>query len=95
MDAELFMIFAFVLLMTTIVGLTVNGLVSKVLDYKRSLRADGAIGADTSSNQLAERTAMIEDRLSVLERIATDRGQLLSDEIEQLRIDAKPQEQRQ
>jgi len=29
---------------------------------------------------------MVEDRLAVLERIATDRGQMLSEEIEQLRV---------
>ena len=34
-----------------------------------------------------ERVGMIEDRLAVLERIATDRGQLLSDEIDALRIE--------
>jgi hypothetical protein len=35
--------------------------------------------------EIAERQQLIEDRLRVLERIVTDRGSLLADEIEALR----------
>ncbi len=88
MDEDLVLIFAFIIIITTIVGIAVNGVVQKMLDYKRENRSLEAGGAADKAQigQVNERTAMIEDRLAVLERIATDRGQLLSDEIEQLRI---------
>lgn len=88
MEDELTIIFAACIIMLIIVGLSVNGIVKKVLDYKKS---QDSIGADTGSGKteaLADRTAMVEDRLAVLERIATDRGQMLSEEIEQLRVTA-------
>ena len=93
MEDELLIIFLGSIFILIVIGLSVNGIVSKMLDYKRSLRDDAPRGEKVANAQLAERTAMIEDRLAVLERIATDRGQLLSDEIEQLRIDAKAEEQ--
>jgi len=88
MEDELTIIFAACIIMLIIIGLSVNGIVKKVLDYKKS---EAGIGKETNSGKteaLAERTAMVEDRLAVLERIATDRGQMLSEEIEQLRVTA-------
>ncbi len=90
MDADLVLIFAFVLLLTTVIGLTVNGIVSKVLDYKRDkagIPREGSPAKQTDS-AINDRTDVIEDRLAVLERLATDRGQLLSDEIDALRENA-------
>ncbi len=88
MEDELTIIFAACIIMLIILGLSVNGIVKKVLDYKRS-EAGLGVEADAAKNEaLAERTAMVEDRLAVLERIATDRGQMLSEEIEQLRVAA-------
>lgn len=84
MDWDLILIFSFITTALVIVGVTVNGIVSKVLDYKKS-QDHHKSGGSAPVNELAERTEMIEDRLRVLERLATDRGQLLSDEIEALR----------
>ena len=94
MDPDLVTIFGFITVITTIVGFTVNGIVQKVLDFKRdqaALRAQGS-GNGAKHSQIAERTAHIEDRLAVLERIATDRGQMLSDEIEALRLASRTSE---
>lgn len=91
MNGELLLIFSFVIVMTTIVGLAVNGIVPKVLEYKRSQNANlpGNNAVDVAN--VLERTAHIEDRLKVLERIATDpearRGSELAQEIEQLRLE--------
>ncbi len=70
-----------------IVGMSLNGIIDKVLQSKR-LRDGAQAKADPQGHDLraiADRTQMIEDRLRVLERIATDRGSLLADEIEALR----------
>lgn len=90
MDWELLTIFLFVIVITSIVGGTVNGIVSKVIDYKKSERAHSTVGKARKQDvsNLTERTEMIEDRLKVLERLATDRGTLLADEIEALRDSA-------
>ena len=93
MDLDLVIIMPAVIVMLIIVGISVNGIVSKVLEHKRSLRSDDRALPDARTSELAARTDMIEDRLRVLERIATDRGQLLSDEIEQLRITTKENSQ--
>ncbi|MFN4021139.1 MAG: hypothetical protein ACK4IC_11555 [Erythrobacter sp.] len=72
-----------------IAGVTLNAIVEKVMQGRR-LRHDVIPAAKPQAleiHQLAERQQMIEDRLRVLERIATDRGSLLADEIEALRRD--------
>ena len=85
MDMDLVLIFSFITVVVAITGLSVNGIVHKVLEYKREQNLLGRGEKSGASNALAERTEMIEDRLKVLERLATDRGSLLSDEIEALR----------
>ncbi|MFL0355927.1 hypothetical protein ACI5KX_05555 [Erythrobacter sp. GH1-10] len=87
MDMDLLIAVIGSIILLSIVGLSVNGIVSKVLDYKRSQAGIGAArnANSTQVNAIADRTEMIEDRLRVLERLATDRGQLLADEIEALR----------
>ncbi|MEM7690750.1 MAG: hypothetical protein AAF291_17180 [Pseudomonadota bacterium] len=91
MDADLVLIFAFVVVLTVIIGITINGVFKKLFDYKRSKNAalPGANSPELAN--VLERTAHIEDRLKVLERIATDpearRGAELAQEIEQLRLD--------
>ena len=91
MDPELVLIFSFIIIMTVILGITVNGIVQKVLDHKRAISTKGEPPAKIA--EINERTALIEDRLAVLERIATDpearRGAELAQEIEQLRIETK------
>ncbi|MCK0127728.1 hypothetical protein [Erythrobacter sp. F6033] len=87
MDLELVVIFGFVLIVLSIIGASVNGIISKATAYylEKDERENGRSGGANSTSDLAERTAMIEDRLRVLERLATDRGQMLSDEIDALR----------
>ena len=84
---EIAIVFSSIIILTIIVGITINAIVSKVLDHKRWERENSLIGSKSSNrnDEIADRTEMIEDRLRVLERLATDRGQLLSDEIEALR----------
>ena len=91
MDMDLLLIAVMVITIVAIVGGSVNGIVSKVLDFKQSqgVQTTAQSGSSAQVNQIAERTQIIEDRLAVLERIATDRGQLLSDEIEALRGETK------
>jgi len=70
-----------------IAGMSINGIVDKVMEGRR-LRYLAKEGEDGQAvREIAERQQMIEDRLRVLERIATDRGSPLSDEIEALRSD--------
>jgi hypothetical protein len=87
--AEMVLIAMTIVAIVLITGLTLNGIVDKVMQGKR-LRHDARPPADphtTGIREIAERQQMIEDRLRVLERIATDRGSLLADEIEALRRD--------
>ena len=84
MDPDLLLIFCFIIVMTTVLGLTINGVVQKVIDYKKSKNAAGIPDRRDVSTAVIERTEMVEDRLAVLERIATDRGTLLADQIEAL-----------
>lgn len=86
-DHPLFLIFSFILIGLVIIGISVNAIVGQVLKYKRELNGVAQSGAGPQVTELADRTDLIEDRLRVLERIATDRGQVLADEIEQLRSD--------
>lgn len=85
---EMIVIAMAVVAIVLIAGVTVNGIMDKVVEAKR-LRYDAKARGDqpggSALNELAERTQMIEDRLRVLERIATDRGSGLADEIEALR----------
>ena len=84
---EMVVIAMMVVAIVLIAGMTVNGIVDKVMQHKR-LRYEAAPGHSGSEvSAIAERQRMIEDRLRVLERIATDRGALLADEIEALRSD--------
>lgn len=91
MDIDLLMIMTMIVLVTAIIARGVNGVVSKVLDYKRTKAGYGSSQMHDTANAMSanriqsDRSDMIEDRLRVLERLATDRGALLSDEIEALR----------
>ena len=89
---EMVLIAMTIVAIVLITGLTLNGIVDKVMQGKR-LRHDARPPADPHSpgvREIAERQQMIEDRLRVLERIATDRGSLLADEIEALRRQCGP-----
>lgn len=88
-DMDLVLIFSFITVVTAITGVSIYAIVAKVLAHKRWERENSLIGSQSSGkvNDLSDRTDLIEDRLRVLERIATDRGSSLADEIEQLRGD--------
>ena len=87
MDGDLMIIAVMVIAVVGIIGGSVNGIVSKATAYylEKDRRQRGEDDGTRANGQIAERTDMIEDRLRVLERLATDRGALLSDEIEKLR----------
>jgi len=97
MDSDLLIIFPAIIVMLAIIGLSVNGIISKATAYylEKDARAPGSTASSTHSRQLAERTEMIEERLAVLERIATDKGTLLSDEIEALRLDVSERREKE
>jgi hypothetical protein len=86
---ELVVIFTGLVLMVLIAGVSINGIVDKVMREKRLRHEAGKAPASGELREIAERTQMIEDRLRVLERIATDRGSLLADEIEALRENSR------
>lgn len=71
-----------------IAGMSLNGIVDKVMQAKRLRHEARALPEGQDVRAIAERQQQIEERLRVLERIATDRGSLLADEIEALRRDA-------
>ena len=71
--------------MALIIGMTLNGIVDKIIQGKRLRYEAKANPQGPDVRAIAERQQMIEDRLRVLERIATDRGSVLADEIEALR----------
>lgn len=87
MDGDLALIMGMIVTVSAIIGTSAYAITAKVYAHKRWERENSLIGSQSSSrvSQIAERTDMIEDRLRVLERLATDRGTLLSDEIEKLR----------
>ncbi|BDW83273.1 hypothetical protein MACH24_27110 [Erythrobacter sp. Dej080120_24] len=84
MDPDFLLVVIMIITITGISFIGINAIVAKVLDYKREQRAHLA-GGSPRSREIADRTDLIEDRLRVLERLATDRGALLADEIEALR----------
>ncbi len=83
--------------MLIVIGASVNGIISKATAYylekdeREHARSKGAAYAGERN----ERQQMIEDRLAVLERLATDKGTLLSDEIEALRIDVSERREKE
>lgn len=82
MDADLVLIFGFILTALVVIGFTINGIVSKVLAHKREMHELKRRPHDSAS---AKNSELIEKRLRVLERIATDRKPDLASQIEQLR----------
>jgi len=82
---ELVVIFTGLVLMVLIAGVSINGVVDKVMREKRLRHEAGKAPASGELREIAERTQMIEDRLRVLERIATDPSADISRQIENLR----------
>lgn len=69
-----------------IAGMSINGIVDKVMQAKRQRLETQAGQPGPELREIAERQQIFEERLRVLERIATDRGSLLAMEIEDLRL---------
>lgn len=89
MDADLVLIFGFILTALVVIGLTANGIVSKVLAHKKEMSELNQRSDEIASSKSSD---LIEERLRVLERIATDRKPDLASQIEQLReIPSAPQ----
>ncbi|BDI61728.1 hypothetical protein [Qipengyuania nanhaisediminis] len=95
LDMDLVLIFSFITVVTLVLGISVNAIVAKVLAHRRWEREREAGGNSGSAMIADDRVDLIEDRVRVLERLATDRGQLLSDEIEALRDERARAEARQ
>ncbi|MEP3050923.1 MAG: hypothetical protein ABJP48_07445 [Erythrobacter sp.] len=85
MDSDLLIIFPGILVGLVIIGVSINGIASKFINYKKWDRQQRDKAPDSPGNELAMRTDVIEERLQVLERIATDPEQNLAKEIEDLR----------
>lgn len=88
MDPEMILVFVFVLTLVLVAAafvLTIHRRVS--LHEERKLELKARIEEAKAQQQRDERQAdsLLEDRVRVLERIATDRGQDVADQIEQLR----------
>lgn len=91
MDDNLILIFSFVLIITMISLAFGSSMHKRQLAYKERKEAIERERADRLPGATNDSIAQLEDRVRVLERIATDRGQLLSEEIEALRASI-PQE---
>ncbi|WP_284124917.1 hypothetical protein [Parerythrobacter aestuarii] len=82
MDGDLILIFGFVLTIIVIVTLGINGIASKSLKHKRWLEEHRTNQSGKASDAKYE---ALEERVRVLERIATDNNEPLARQIEQLR----------
>ncbi|NNC59812.1 MAG: hypothetical protein HKO05_07460 [Erythrobacter sp.] len=82
MDSELVLIFGFILTIIVLVTFGVNSLVDKHLKHKRWLEER----RDKQSTRVGDdKHAALEERVRVLERIATENNEPLAMQIEQLR----------
>ena len=94
MDWDLLIIMIFVVVLVSIVGGVLSGIVERVISYKKSQLGKGENVSSDDTRRLIEITEQLQDRVRVLERIATDRNDandLLAAEIESLRSLPDPQ----
>ena len=97
MDWDLLMIMIFVVILVAIVGGVIGNIAEGIVSYKKSQLAKGGDLSSTDAKRLIEITEQLQDRVRVLERIATQRNDpsdMLAAEIEGLRAlpDVKTQE---
>lgn len=85
-------IFTFVLLGAGLVFLFASAMHKRQLAYKERKEALDREHANGGPGVASSEVAQLKERVQVLERLATDRGQMLADEIENLRVEAKPEE---
>jgi hypothetical protein len=84
---EIVVIAMAVVAIVLIVGVSVNGIVDKVMREKRLRDEARAAPRGDALHDLSERTRIIEDRLVNVERIVTDSSYHLSQDIERLRLE--------
>lgn len=81
MDSDLFLIFSFVLIAIIIVSIGVNKIVNRSLEHKERMK----LAHDSREGPSRDDYRKLEERVRVLERIATDGNHALASQIEQLR----------
>ncbi|WP_435418030.1 hypothetical protein WAB17_00190 [Parerythrobacter aurantius] len=82
MDGDLPLIFAFILTVVLVTAFTISRIVSRVYRHKEWVAEHKAGKISVASN---DKYALLEERVRVLERIATDGNPTLAHQIEQLR----------
>ena len=92
MDGKIFALFFFLIVVGIPVLAGVWGDIQKrrLKLKERELELTSQLTAEKTA-QYAAHTERLEQRVRVLERIVTDKGLLISDEIEQLRAEPRPQ----
>ena len=88
MDWELLQIMVFVVVLVSIAGGVVTSIVERVVSLKKAQLSKGSLPSPGDNERILEVTKQLEDRVRVLERIATQRNDpndLLAAEIESLR----------
>lgn len=86
MDMELFFILVFVVVIVSIVMGNLSGIYKRHLRFKEKELEAMATQTAEKAAQYAGKIEVMEERVRVLERIATDRGADLAHEIESLRL---------
>ena len=81
MDADLVLIFSFVLTVVVIVTIGVTKIVNRSLDHQERMKIAHGKNNGTSQDEFRK----LEERVRVLERIATDGNNALASQIESLR----------
>lgn len=82
---EVAIIFSFILVTTIVSFMFGSGIHKRQIAYKERKDAIERERADGNSGGSNEKVKQLEERVRVLERLATDRGQTLADEINALR----------
>ena len=85
LDLDLVLIFSFILVITTVVFFFGNSIHKRNIAREERKEAIEREREDRNPSASNERFKKLEDRVRVLERLATDRGATLADEIEALR----------
>ena len=85
LNLDLVLIFSFILVITTVVFFFGNSIHKRNIAREERKEAIEREREDRNPSASNERFKKLEDRVRVLERLATDRGATLADEIEALR----------
>lgn len=85
MDPNLFLIFSFILIIATIATLVGSSIHKRSNEHDQRMAELEARKAEAERGAPSQTVRKLEERVAVLERLATDRGTTLADEIEGLR----------